>query len=54
MLIGYNKPYTNTLHDIDPVLLENYQSYVELLQQNYKFITRNNLPNSTILKQIHQ
>lgn len=53
MLLGYDKQYTNELPDITSEQMENYQHYTDLLIQNYKHISRNNITMSDYLDQIN-
>ena len=53
MLIGYDKPFDNKLRNITDEQLENYLHFSKISQENYKFITRNNLSNEEILRKIH-
>ena len=53
LLVGFEKPFTNRLEDIPTEQMENYSMFCKLAQENYKFVTRNNPSNESILKQIH-
>ena len=54
LLLGFDKEFNNSLSEITPEQIENYQHFCSQAESNYKFITRNNLKNEEILKQIHR
>lgn len=43
LLFGFDKEFTNDIENIDKVLLENYEHYVNSMRQHYLFLIRNNL-----------
>jgi len=54
LLLGFDKKFNNSLSEITPEQIENYQHFCSQSESNYKFITRNNRRNEEILKQIHR
>lgn len=53
MLVGYNKPYLESLPTFTSQQLDNYQFYTKQLIDNYRHIYKNNISIKDRLNQIH-
>jgi hypothetical protein len=53
LLLGFDKPFNNTLTNISSEQIENYLHFCKQAEENYKFVTRYNPSNEFIINKIH-
>lgn len=54
LLIGFDKPFINDLPNLSEEQIENYLYFCNQAEENYKFVTRNNPSNKSIIDRIHR
>jgi len=53
MLVGYDKPYLNPTANISEKQLEEYVYYIDMLENHYKWLNRNNISTEQWLQRIN-